>query len=216
MLTHATPVRLLTATLVVLLSFLLIGSSAPSFDASTIEMTKTPGVPVSVKRAMGEQQTSMFPILDVEGGTTDQRERLALAVSRFRDAGLALPDLAVVFASTDDACQGHYGLYENDRNDPRITFCSDTDFVYEHELAHAWEAHSATDAQRASFMDVLGFATWADPDVTWSDRGIEGAAFTIQQTVGGMALPIIRTDAFRKQSAAYTALTGMQDHRLDG
>ena len=159
--------------------------------------------------------SSLYPELMIEGGTQSQWDRLALAVARFRDAGLPLPDLAIVFASDPGACHGFYGLYEHDVQTPRITYCSEIEFVYEHELAHAWEAHSATDQQRQSFMDMRGYTVWADANIAWNESGREGAAFIIQQTIGGFDVPYAPSAEFLDRSAAFTALTGRPDHRLD-
>lgn len=177
--------------------------TAPELES--VDVAPTAFVPTS----------SLYPELTIDGGSQSQRDRLALAVVRFRDAGLPLPDLAIVFASDPDACHGFYGLYQHDDRAPRITYCSEIEFVYEHELAHAWEAHSATDQQRQSFMDMRGYTVWADENITWNESGREGAAFIIQQTIGGFDVPYAPTAEFLDRSAAFTALTGRPDHRLD-
>lgn len=216
---HVTPVRALMVTVIALFALFLAGPPASSSVRAVDRATKAEPTPAAVETAVIEpvvpaSRTSLYPSFDVEGGSLDQRERLELAVSRFRGAGLALPDLVIVFASSADACNGYYGLYEHDPLKPRVTFCSQVNFVYEHELAHVWEAHSATDSQRETFMSLRGYSVWNDSDVAWNDRGIEGAAFIIQQTIGGLPLPYTLNREFWDRSTAFEALTGQRDRRL--
>ena len=44
------------------------------------------------------------------------------------------------------------GLFESALQPWRITICSEASFLYEHELAHAWEHANLTDAKRMAFM----------------------------------------------------------------
>jgi len=49
--------------------------------------------------------------------------------------------------------------------------------------------------------------------VSWGDRGVEEAAFIIQQTLG-LPLPTYDDAEVRSRSAAYEVLTGLRDPRL--
>lgn len=154
-------------------------------------------------------RTSLTPAIHVESGTQKQRERLDLALSRFATAGLPLPDLEVRFAQDERACRGHLGLFEQTGATPwRVTYCSTLDFVYEHELAHAWEAANLTDGQRTAFMRQQGYAVWNDTSTAWADRGIEGLAFVVQQVLARQNAPSEATPEQRRRAAVFAMLTG--------
>lgn len=217
--THVTPILATSAIVAAVLVLLVVSLPTEASGTNPKRMLVSEAAPISDEPApdqteVPEAGTSLYPELTIDGGSSEQRTRLALAVSRFRDAGLELPALRIAFSSDDEACRGNYGLYEHDPLVPRITLCSESEFVYEHELAHAWEAHVATDERRQAFMNVRGYEVWSSGDVPWNDRGIEGAAFIIQQTIGGLALPSLLNEEFKNRSAAFEALTGTRDPRL--
>jgi hypothetical protein len=81
-------------------------------------------------------------------------------------------------------------------------------FVYEHELAHAWERANLTDEIRREFVDFHRYSTWADPTVPWNERGIEGVALVIQQGLAGLPLPQSLSTEHRSRLAGFALLTG--------
>jgi hypothetical protein len=88
------------------------------------------------------------------------------------------------------------------------------DFVYEHELAHAWEAGSMTNELRSAFMDLRGYTDWSGSDMPGNERGIEGVAFVIQQGLAGLPLPpALGTEAISRLEA-FELLTGQPAPRL--
>lgn len=151
--------------------------------------------------------TSLQPTLMIEGASHSQLKRLTLALHRFTGLGLALPDLEIRFVDRRDSCQGHMGLFETAPQPWRITICSEASFLYEHELAHAWEHANLTDAERMAFMEVRGRSTWSDPDVPWSERGVEDVAFVVQRGLAGLLPPILH-DEDRALLEAFELLTG--------
>lgn len=155
---------------------------------------------------------SLDPVVAIDGGTADQHRRLGEAIDRFRGAGFALPDLSVTFADPT-SCEGHYGLYRHSDSAPEITICTELDFVYEHELAHAWVEFWTTEERRARFMGVRGLGEWNDPADAWGDRGVEQAAVVIQQALG-LPLPTVLGREFENRSRAFEVLTGLRDPRL--
>jgi len=120
--------------------------------------------------------------------------------------------MAVTFAGAE-SCDGHYGLYHHSESAPEVTICTELDFVYEHELAHAWAAFWTSDERRSRFMEICATSAWNDPSADWGDRGVEQAAFVIQQTLA-LPLPTIQGREFENRVAAFEALTGMGDPRL--
>jgi hypothetical protein len=156
------------------------------------------------------------PALQVENATPVERDRLEVAVLRFSRLGLRLPRLIVVFHDEPDACGGHPGLFGSKSEPWQISICdSDLGPVYEHELAHAWERANLTDDVRRRFMELRGHPTWDDHSFRWNERGVEGAAFILQQGLGGPPLASIRSREIRSRLAAFELLTGRPDPRLN-
>ncbi|MEN8115303.1 MAG: hypothetical protein ABFS21_13045 [Actinomycetota bacterium] len=157
---------------------------------------------------------SLHPTVTVTGGTEEERERLDLALDRFTEARLPLPDLEVVFGPLGVACKGHHGLFQQGFSPWRISICKDVGFVYEHELAHAWEAATLTDEAREEYMALRGFTVWADHEVPWAERGVEDAVFVVQQALSGSPLPPRLSDEALSRLAAFDFLTDSPDPRL--
>lgn len=157
---------------------------------------------------------SLTPHVTIRGGTAEQRERLELALERFGDAGLMLPDLEVVFDPTKASCNGFRGLFQTGSSPWTISICSEAEWVYEHELAHAWEAVALTDEAREEFMALRGYTVWSDPAVPWDERGVEDAVFIIQQGLSGLPLPPSLGDEQLSRLAAFEFLTGFADPRI--
>jgi len=184
--------------------------ASPLFDGSLLR-GDAPNAPPAERI-----DVSMSPMVTVRHGTSAQHQRLDLALDRFRNAGLALPDLEVVFATTDALCQGHLGLFERGFAPWKITICSELGFVFEHELAHAWEAATLTDELREGFMELRGYTVWSRPGVPWNERGVEGVAFIIQQGLSGLPLTSVISDEQLSRLDGFELLTGFTDPRLSG
>jgi hypothetical protein len=97
-----------------------------------------------------------------------------------------------------------------------ISICSEAGFVYEHELAHAWEAATLNEKLRAEFMALRGYAVWSDHTVPWNERGVEDAVFIIQQGLDGLPLPPHLFDKQRSRLVAFELVAGFRDPRLAG
>lgn len=158
---------------------------------------------------------SLHPSVDVENATSTQLKRLAHALDRFSTTGLKLPDLEVRFASHEADCNGHSGWFTATTEPWRISICSETHSTYVHELAHAWERANLTDLRRERFMGLRGYTTWADRNVPWNQRGMEGVAFIIQQGLSGLPLPPALSHERCSRLEAFRFLTGIPDPRLD-
>ncbi|MFO7549292.1 MAG: hypothetical protein R6X29_10555 [Acidimicrobiia bacterium] len=181
-------------------------------------------IPVAVSSPTGSEPVvampvnplalSLQPVLTVRGGTAEQLERLDLAIERFRRAGLELPDLEIVFTQGPDECRGHMGLFSSRATPWRVTICSPLGFVYEHELAHAWERATMTEEERDAFVARFGYAGWSAPDVPREERGIEGVAIAIQQALAGLPLPPVLHPATVARLEAFELLTDRPAPRL--
>lgn len=154
------------------------------------------GRPPTVEgRATAAQQA----MLTVHGASDAQIEKLEDALRRFAAADLALPPLAVIFHDDPDPCRDHPGVFLSDPDPWEIHICSERlEWVYEHELAHAWIAHNLSVQQRQAFMDLASYETWSDQSYPWNERGIEGAAVVIQQGISGLPLPPVLSDKTKR------------------
>lgn len=133
------------------------------------------------------------PPVVINNGDPDNIDIVARAMQRFADHGLQLPPLEITFSDTNDACEGFRGMYFGPTQTPnpvdRIAVCDDWSVHLYHELAHAWEHHSVTDATRAELVSRWQLSTWGDQSEEWADRGIERAAKTIAYTLAFDDLP---------------------------
>ena len=149
----------------------------------------------------------------VHNAGADQTAAIDDALARFHNNGLDLPDIDIWFSNDSADCKGHYGLFQPRVEPKRITVCSNYDFVLTHELAHAWiHAHIDTDTI-VRYLELRGKSTWDDHDQAWADRGLEDAAFVIQQNLTRTS-PAHATDERTSRTAAFELLTGQRSPLL--
>jgi hypothetical protein len=148
----------------------------------------------------------------VYGADPAAEARIEWAMTRFADAGLALPVLRVYVHPTMDGCQGNAGLYSHDGTHGRVDLCTPSTWALLHELAHAWEHHSMTDTTRHAFLERTGLGTWADPGAAWVERGTEAAAQTVAW--GLLDIPLTNPDRFTEELHLFELLTGTPTPRL--
>ncbi len=144
-------------------------------------------------------------------GTTAQIDRMLEAAERFHAVGLDLPDLEVSFHSDKGPCNGHLGLFRPGE----ILICTHHEFIYEHELAHAWEHSHLEDGKRREFMELRDHDNWFDASRPWNERGGEDAAFIIQQGLLDEPLPTHLPSEIEDRLAAFEVLTGKQSPRTE-
>jgi hypothetical protein len=146
------------------------------------------------------------PTYQVTPATTSNEAVIREAVDRFTAAGLDLPSLQIVFSDDERACNGHLGLFESSQQPWRVTICSDLAFVPFHELAHAWIRSNIDQPTRERYLQIRNKPGWNSPDLDWNERGVEDAAFVIQQN-----LTTNRTgeldDEWKSRATAYEFLT---------
>jgi hypothetical protein len=156
--------------------------------------------------------TSLEPAITVVSATPEQRDRLEQAVASFLGMGLALPDLQVHFFVDPAPCRGEIGLFDAGARPWKIAICSDLAFVPLHELAHAWEHANADDATRAAFMELRGVAHWTGASIAWDERGVEQAAFIVQQNLIGKPMRHPSPE-WNNRMEAFEVLTGVASPR---
>lgn len=108
-------------------------------------------------------------------------EQVSQATRLFQRRDLQLPAITIAFHDSEQPCHGHVGYFRP--NPHRIDICSDLPFVLIHELAHAWIHDNVNSATRIAFVQRNGLHSWNDPNHEWGQRGVEVAAFTMQQVV---------------------------------
>lgn len=138
----------------------------------------------------------------VEGDIGDER-LVEDAHELLRRAGLELPALVVTVDRSGAACRGHDGLYRSDGSAHRIGVCTVTEIVVLHELAHAWDHTTLSDADRDRFLAHTGLESWSDPDIEWKRRGTERSANTVAIALGSGGIGCSGSLA-----EAYEVLTG--------
>ena len=147
---------------------------------------------------------SAAPRITLVGAGAAERAALDDALARFREHGLDLPDLEVEFSDDTTVCNGHAGGFLE--RSWRVVACSDLPFVLTHELAHAWVAANVDDVGRNRYVEARRLSTWDSHDVPWGERGIEDAAFIIQQNLMATSPPM-SSPTWADRADAYELLT---------
>lgn len=189
--------RLLAATVAVT----ILGATIPQGAALT------PGPPT----ASASEPLEDAPVIN--GADPELTAVIEAAIERFNTAGLTLPALHVYVHPTRDGCRGAAGLFGRDESWDRIDLCTRVKWTILHELAHAWEHHTMSDATRRAFLDHTGLEAWHGyGDLDWEDRGIEAAAQAIAW--GLLDTAIANPAAFGQQLHQFELLTGISSPRL--
>ena len=176
-----------TLILVSVLAMLILLSGTPALTAPTPgpAMVLPPSVEGSpVQRLDAVMIRSVVPEtpaqrLVIVGGSEEQREAADWAVAHFADARLELPELVIAIHASDEACEGFDGAFRAGEIPARLDVCNPHRLIILHELAHAWDHHTLTDALRQDFMDLRGLSAWNDAGTPWKERGIEDLAEVI-------------------------------------
>jgi hypothetical protein len=139
--------------------------------------------------------------------TTEQEELVAWAAHLFEAAGLALPTVEVAFSDDERDCDGHLGLFQPSREPWQITICTPLTFVPVHELAHAWIEANVDEETQETYVEHRHKSSWNSSRHDWGERGVEDAAFVIQQNL--MAPPSSDlSDEWQRRASAFELLAG--------
>ncbi|HEX6301435.1 MAG TPA: hypothetical protein VF148_13290 [Acidimicrobiia bacterium] len=157
----------------------------------------------------GSLPDATTPPFSVHGGTPEQHQRLADAAAVYAGAGLDLPPLEIRFYHTDSECRGAPGYFNTGTDPWLISICTPAlGWVYEHELAHAWERANVSHELREAFLELRGLEAWNDRSLPWNERGPEWAAVVIQQGLTGLPLPPDLSAETRSRLRGFEILTG--------
>jgi hypothetical protein len=166
-----------------------------------------------VETAAAEQAEAVDPP-GIYGADPEFTAVVETAIDRFNTVGLTLPDLRIYYHSDPSACPGAIGLFNQDGSGTRVDLCTQVAYTLLHELAHAWEYHTLSDATRQAYLNHVGLTSWASPDVDWEDRGVEHAAWTVAW--GLLETPITNPAAFVDELRSFQLLTGIASPRIQG
>ncbi|MFQ5555044.1 MAG: hypothetical protein ACE5GC_06710 [Acidimicrobiia bacterium] len=123
-----------------------------------------------------------------------QVELVETALSRFSEAGLALPRIEFWMHDTTAGCVSNDGGlragYLINRNGWTIFQCG-TEFTLLHELAHVWDNHELADDERDAFLSVRKADAWSG--VKWNRAGGEHLADVVAWGLTGGAVRPSRT-----------------------
>lgn len=129
---------------------------------------------VALASVLAEPAQSLDTAVAPVAGHPEEERLVAWALSRFDEAGLALPDLSFSFHPSPLDCAGHKGRYHLPTQ--TVHMCSLDPWTMLHELAHAWADATLTDADRAAFVAHRGLRTWGEHHHPWAERATEHAA----------------------------------------
>jgi hypothetical protein len=122
------------------------------------------------------------PRYTAAGLSTGQLALIDWAIGLFDQATLPLPPMHFVHHDTSDACLGSTGAQTYRDGRSTIHICTDDaspveQFLFVHEMAHAWDRLALTDERRTAFLQLRGLTEWRNDDPQrWHERGAEHAA----------------------------------------
>jgi hypothetical protein len=123
------------------------------------------------------------PALTLTGLLPGQVALVTWAIDLFDEADLALPPLDVVRRGSKAPCLGRQGRHVVVDGRSLVSLCTDesggwVEILVLHELSHAWEHASLSDATRAAYLAWRHLPQWrvTGPDDTWYSSGAEHAA----------------------------------------
>jgi hypothetical protein len=152
-----------------------------SLLAAAVTLTTLAPVGLTVS-AGGQSAPAAAAPVTMTDVTPAQAEMVEWAVELFEVAGLRLPPLDIVGHDTTEGCFGRRGAHVRTDGRSTVHLCArETDrvdeFLYVHELAHAWDAGSLTEGRRHEFLTLRGLTEWRNDDPErWHERGAEQAA----------------------------------------
>ncbi len=134
----------------------------------------------------------------IDSTSAEWARRVEWALDRFRDAGLALPAMAISVHDDKAPCDGNSGLYlPNDPVEVHLCTPGPTDsrlarLTTLHELAHAWAESQLSMSKRAAFLELRKLDVWYDSRLPPHERGAEHAAEVMSWGLMDEMIPIIR------------------------
>ena len=177
--------------------------------------------------ATGSVETSDGASIEVRNGTPTLVNLLQWGLDRFAARDLPLPRADAVTFEPSRSCEGRSGRLLDDGTTRNLYVCMyDSDvctgastcveagtaakIAVLHELAHAWILDHVDHDTVNGILALSGRTAWDDPEVPWTERGVEYAADVIAWGLIDKSVPMVRfgTPPCRELAAAFALLTG--------
>lgn len=156
------------------------------------------------------------PAVTMTAITPNQATLFDWAFALFSAAELILPDIDIVGHDSTEACMGRNGMHTVTEGRSTIHICTRDagraqEFLFLHELAHAWDRANLTAEQRLAFLEQRALTEWNNTDTDrWHDRGAEHAAEIITWGLIDRPIGIVRIPdtSCAELLAGYVTLVG--------
>jgi hypothetical protein len=204
---HANTTAALLISVLSIVVALRIDTTPPGGIGADSEMpapTSTTSAPIHQDSSRLRDQLTAT-VINTE--TDEQRQIVEWALSRYDEAGLQLPAIAI-YAHEDRAdCGDKNGYFSTtDHGEYRIHWCGN-DYTILHELAHAWAELSLSGDAKTRFMAIADADEWISDN--WRLCGSEHSANVIAWGLMDTRINQTRTRPYDHASMlkAYAALT---------
>ena len=148
-----------------------------------------------------------------------ERNAVRWAVGQFESAGLELGSVEISFSTDSADCNGEQGVYRLSSGQHSVVVCvPDLEGAaidhrrrrtLLHELAHAWDHMTLTEADRRDLRQRFGSDDWYAPDRPWEERPVEQLAETLTWGLLGQSRrPLLIDRACDQVHADFRAVTG--------
>ena len=140
------------------------------------------GAVLTVGPGPSDPTAANAPTVTMTGITAAQATIFEWALALFAAADLPLPDIDIVGHDSTAPCMGRNGMHTFADGRSTIHVCTRDagpvqEFLFLHELAHAWDRAGLTAERRQAFLAQRGLTEWRNDDPErWHDRGAEHAA----------------------------------------
>lgn len=184
-------------------------------DTQTHRRTRWLGVGLALVLLSGgpEMQATGTARITITGGTHRELAIATWVLTRYRDAGLELPEVEIQFHPDPSGCRNNSGYYLKLHLDVCVGDQAETYArrVLVHELAHAWSEAHLTLADRTRFLRLRDLDSWNSGADPWALRGFEQASEVLTWGIGDRTTRILLPDYDDPASIAlaYEALTGL-------
>ena len=176
----------------------------------------SPWAPSSPPAGSRDPTAAKAPTVTMTGITAAQATIFEWALALFAAADLPLPDIDIVGHDSTSQCMGRAGMHTFAAGRSTIDVCTRgagpvQEFLFLHELAHAWDRAGLTAERRQAFLAQRGLTAWRNDDPErWHDRGAEHAAEIIMWGLMDRPIRVVRlgTTGAQRSPLGYVALVG--------
>jgi hypothetical protein len=174
------------------------------------------GAVLTAGPGVSDPTTANHPTVTMTGISAAQATIFEWALALFAAADLPLPDIDIVGHDSVAQCMGRAGMHTYAAGRSTLHVCTRDagpvqEFLFLHELAHAWDRAGLTAERRQAFLAQRGLTEWRNDDPErWHDRGAEHAAEIIMWGLMDRPIGVVRLwdNGCAALRAGYVALVG--------